>query len=267
MAMGFSRKIGLVLVCFSALKYAAAVELLPLPLSTAELTGIAFDGFKPHEIAPLGVPSGYDWAKAPRIGAGNKPNQFTAATGWGQAFYAKGAPATATSAFIVRNFQTLVCTASTAGIQWSLVQQGSIEGREFRADFAGNASAPARRFVTTGASSEVEFTYGSAFHFWPMAGRFSLPASDVCGFLIYLEAKQIAGPPQSVVMGLGADYWTTRTAPWDNYKTNRDIAIGRLKVLNGDWQRIGLTTALGDALKSLKEVGYVDATRDAARGN
>jgi hypothetical protein len=265
--MALSKKFGYALILFSVFKYSIAAEFLPIQLSAAELTAIAFDGFKPHEIAPVGVPASYDWAKFPRIGAGNKANQFTAATGWGQAFYAKGAPTTATSTFAVRNFQTLVCSTSTNGMQWSLVQRGTIEGQEFRADFAGNASAPARKFVTTDASSEVEFTYGSAFHFWPKAGRFSLPVSDICGFLIYLEARQIAGTPQSVVLGLGADYWTTRTAPWDNYKTNRDIAIGRLKVLTADWQRIGLTTALGDALKSLKEVGYVDATRDAARGN
>lgn len=236
----------------------AANERVPIPLSLRELTTIAFDNAKSHEALPAGVPSSYDWYKGPRVGAGNNSAGFQAATGWGQVFYTNDIQAKSRSSFLIKDFRTLVCTNTPTRKEWSLVQSGPVEGREFRADFLGNISRPASIFSTIGELSQVEFEVGSAFHFWPKSGRFKLESSNLCGFLVYLRAKQVSGPPRSIVLGLGADYWTTTSALWDNYRTNKDIAIGRLKVLSGEWQVIGLTTAIGDALKTLQESGYID---------
>lgn len=243
----------------------AANERLPLPLTLKDLTTIAFDGAKAHEALPAGVPSSYDWYKGPRIGAGNNATDFQAATGWGQTFYTKDTLANSRSIFLVKDFRTLVCTNTPTGKEWALVQHGPVEGRQFRADFVGNISHQASTFSTTGDLSQVEFSPGAAFHFWPKSGRFQLESSNLCGFLVYLQAKQISGPPQSIVLGLGADYWTTKTALWDNYRTNKDVAIGRLRVLTSEWQVIGLTTALGDALKVLQESGYLDLSSGTGR--
>lgn len=255
--------IGLVSLCFG--EAVVANERVSLPLTVKDLTTIAFDGAKAHEALPAGVPSSYDWYKGPRVGAGNNATGFQAATGWGQAFYTKDALVNSHSVFLIKDFRTLVCTNTPSGKEWALVQRGPVEGREFRADFVGNVSRQASTFSTTGDLSQVEFNPGATFHFWPRSGRFQLESSNLCGFLMYLQAKQISGPPQSVILGLGADYWTTTTALWDNYRTNKDVAIGRLRMLTSEWQLIGLTTALGDALKILQETGYLDLSPNTVR--
>jgi hypothetical protein len=60
----------------------------------------------------------------------------------------------------------------------------------------------------------------------------------------------------SYLIGLGADYWTNGKAVWDQYKTNKDIAIGRLKVIDENWKWYGLSTASDNDLTKLFEEGY-----------
>lgn len=232
---------------------------LPGDLSAETLAGILIDAYKPHEGVPLGVPKSYDWAKRPRMGAGNNPNGFLAATGWAQVFYNHNSPLNnplKPSRIAIRRLQTFICAQSSEGFQWSLVQEGEIEGRQFRADFTNNASQSAAVFQQTSEHAEIEFARGAAFHFWPRAGRFTLPDQSHCGILVILQAKQLDGDANNLVVGLGADYWTTPTAAWDNYKTNKDLAIGRLKVLGPDWRWVGMTTAQVDALSALRQQGY-----------
>lgn len=227
-----------------------------LPIDQDKLVSIAFDSFKPHEALPDGVPLSFNWARAPRVAAGNNSKGFSAATGWGQVFYSKGATSEL-SLFVIRNFQSFLCTLTSSEPHWQITQRGTIEGNQFRADFAGNTNTKPLIFRENINETEISFESGSAFHFWPKAGRFGLPKEPVCGVLVLLEAKQISGTPKSLLIGLGADYWTTKTAAWDNYKTNTDIAIGRLKHLTTDWQWFGLNTASGEALRVLIDHGYM----------
>lgn len=245
------------LIFYSVFGGVAAAEYSDFDLDESDLVSIAFDGFRSHEAYPAGVPSSYDWAKGPRVGAGNNPDGFEAATGWGQVFYKKDSSFSQMSSFEIKNFRTFLCTRSDHGMEWSLVQRGPIVGGEFNADFSGNISRVPPFFVRNGDVAEIQFNVGGAFHFWPEMGRIDLLSQKLCGFLVYLEARQTKGDPKTVLLGLGADYWLTRSAPWDNYKTNKDVAIGRLKILTADWRIIGLTTATGDALRLLKDVGYI----------
>lgn len=251
-----SRVLGLCLVTGPVLVHATGEHAtVALPIGFEKLVAIAFDGYKPHEAALWGVPSSYDWSKAPRMGAGNDSHGFSAATGWGQAFYAQGSGG-GSGLLAIRNFQTLLCTVDADGARWVLRQSGALEGGQFRADYRGNHNEQLSTFRQSSGYSEVSFVPGSAFHFWPAMGRFELSQQRICGFLMLLEAKLIQGEPGGILIGLGADYWTTRTAPWDNYKTNKDVAIGRLKKLKSEWEWFGLTTASGDALRTLSERGY-----------
>ena len=248
------------LLLATAATQVTAQTLLSEDLTPEILAGILLDGFKPHESAPLGVPSSYDWANKPRVGAGNIPNGFTAATGWGQVFYTQKNQMSQRSAIFVRRFQTYLCQNSANGYQWSVTQSGELDGAQFRADFAENASQSVPTFSQKDGEAEITFDKGSAFHFWPHLGRFNLPSSNLCGILVLLQAKQDASEAGNLLIGLGADYWTTISAKWDNYKTNKDIAIGRLRVVGQDWKWVGMTTANIDALKVLKQQGFTNET-------
>lgn len=225
-------------------------------LDIDSLVNFSFDSFLPHEATPEGVPTTYDWATKPRLGAGNNPGGFLVATGWGQVFYAKGNDFKDLSSVAIRNFQTYVCYESSGVINWFRQQNEVITGSQFRADYIDNKNEKPISFKTDENYAEIAFKRGTAFHFWPKSGRFELLNQSVCGVLVLLEAKQTMGAPNTLLVGLGADYWRTRTAVWDHYKTNKDIAIGRLKMVRPDWQWVGLTTASGDALNALKQSGF-----------
>ncbi|MBX3606144.1 MAG: hypothetical protein KF788_12750 [Piscinibacter sp.] len=229
---------------------------LSLP-SDLDLAQIQQDGRVPHEQAPQGVPRGYDWARGPRVGAGNQPGRFRAATGWGQSFRAEGSRDAAGGTLQVRDLQVLLCVGPERA--WQLVQRGPIEGRQFRADFGGDLSRPPPRFEQAGGVASVVFEPGAAFHFWPAQGRFELPAQPLCGVLVLLQARVEADRPggdAGLLLGLGADYWADRQARWDHFRTNRDIAIGRLRRVTPEWRWYGLSTASDADLQRLSDEGY-----------
>jgi hypothetical protein len=243
----------------AALAAEAVTERLPIGLP--QLIEIKADGVRAHEAVPLGVPRGYDWASRARVGAGNDPGPFTAITGWGQVFWAEGAGANG-SLVQIRNFQVLLCHGPQR--EWTLLQRGDIEGRQFGADFRNNANQPAALFHRQAGVAAIAFAPGSSFHFWPRHGRASLPDRDLCGVVVLLQARAAspsadsgaAPAPGTYLIGLGADYWIDQTVGWDSYKTNKDIAIGRLKLLGPEWAWYGLSTASDADLQRLHQGGY-----------
>lgn len=232
-----------------------------LPLSLEQLLKFNDDFFRPHEGAPAGVPNGYDWYARPKRGSWNTvPANRSAMTGWGQAFWTNGT-SVPTAYLLLKNQMTLVCHGRPH--TWTLVQSAPPNGAEFRADFVGNA---ARQAIAAAGAIEsdalsVLVPVGRAYHFWPKVDRAAIPADPLCGVLVLVQAR--AEPmsadsyaQQNLLLGLGADYWQSKTAPWDNYRTNSDIAIGRLKRVGTNWAWYGLSTASDDDLTLLYEQGY-----------
>lgn len=244
---------------------ASAQTLLPgatkLPVTLDVLLGFNTDLQLNHEALPAGVPAGYDWYLKGRMGAWNTPpTGFTALTGWGQAFWAKGT-ATPSAHLLMKNHMTLVCHGSQR--KWSLLQSSGVQGAVFQPDFANNVSTKAHvpGIVETDALA-VSFPATTAYHFWPSAARGVLPSGEICGTLTLVQAR--AEPIGSgsydtpnLLLGMGADYWLNATAPWDNYKTNRDVAIGRLKLVKTTWAWYGVSTASDADLKRLFNGGFV----------
>jgi hypothetical protein len=231
---------------------------VPLPWET--LLKIHSDMTLPHEARPDGVPADFDWAQRPRLGAGNNPGSFLAVTGWGQVFKAEGSREHSMQVQI-RDLQLLACHG--AARKWVLLQHGDIEGNQFRADYLDNINKSPVHFRQRNGVASVTFDAGAAYHFWPKQGRSDLPARDICGFLVLLQAKAIPSDPAEkggALIGLGADYWRNRGARWDNYKSNEDVAIGRLKRLTPDWQWFGLSTASVSDLQRLYRFGYDTGT-------
>lgn len=230
-------------------------QALQLP-ADLDLAVVQQDSTLPHEQAPRGVPRGYDWAIGPRLGAGNSPGRFRAATGWGQVFRDDDRRH-ADAALQLRELQVLLCSGPAR--QWQLVQRGVIEGRQFRADYSGDQSRPPRLLRQVNGYVTVSIDAGSSFHFWPSQGRFELPEGELCGFVVLVQARLDPAAQDSqpgYLVGLGADYWLDRNARWDHYRTNRDVAIGRLRTVGREWRWYGLSTATDADLQRLRTQGY-----------
>lgn len=236
-------------VSFPSLAATVTSFKLPVPLQT--LTDLNKDWSLLHEGTPLGVPTGYDWAKKGRISLGNTvPSGFTAVTGWGQVFRSTAFPSVSTPVQM-RNFQTYICYGSSR--TWVQLQQGDVFGGAFRPDFVGNVSQPASLLGSL--TQTVGFALDSAFHFWPAHGRATLPSTNICGTLVLMEARVNTTSTNlngAYLLGFGLDYWQSLTAEWNaQYTTNKDAGVGRLRKVTNTWQWYGLSTASDADLQAL----------------
>lgn len=231
-----------------------------------QLLELNTDWSRPHEGSPMGVPRDFDWASRPRLEAGNQSGGFTAVTGWGHVFWGKGTIGHP-GPIQIRNFQTYLCHG--ADRRWVRIQSGGIEGATFRADFKDNAARAATRFNTENGVSTLTFEAGKTFHFWSASGRARLPDTQLCGFLVLLEARLSGmgnvdpGAEQKggYLIGAGADYWIDMSAPWDNFKTNKGVGLGRLKYVGKSWSWYGMSTAADDDLQRLYASGLMNNSR------
>ena len=225
-----------------------AVDVFDIP-SEKFANFILLPGMK-HDAIPQGVPSSYDWAVGPRFGMANNPNGYQAVTGWGQVFTVKDSP-NKISRLELRKFRFLTC--SLPGRVWKLLQSEPISGKQFRSDYLNNKSTDPLEIKVNGESTTVSFQSGTAFHFWPSIGQIKLPNMNVCGVLVAVEARALptiavtdikqSFNPSSILIGLGADYWRFQGSEWDNYKSNSDVVIGQLKLLDSEWAWYGVTTS------------------------
>lgn len=242
-----------------------------LPLPRGALIAIAADMRLPHEKTPAGVPPDFDWAKSPRIGVGNEPGSFTAFTGWGQIFSVTGERAPSVHVEL-RRFTVLACVGERR--KWVLLQDGDIEGNQYRSDYQENFSETPPLFRQKNGIAAIRFNAGTAYHFWPKQGRVDVPDKPICGVLLLLQARMPAaasadgagaGAQAGALIGLGADFWQSRSASWDGKESNRDLAIGRLKLVGPAWQWFGMTTAPLADLRRLARFGYEVPVRDGGQ--
>jgi hypothetical protein len=218
----------------------------------------------PHEALAEGVPLSYDWSLTSRLGQGNSvPAGFGALIGWGQVFWRSGTTEHS-HAVEIGPVNTYLC--SGASRQWSRVQKDIVVGAAFRPDFANNEAVAASVIALDAERVRVTYPAGRAFHYWAQQGRVSLPGATLCGVLVLFQARAVAadgstlaaGTAPQMVIGAGADYWSTTTASWDNYRTNRDVGIGQLRLLTPTRKWYGLSTADTVDLQRLFQSGFVD---------
>jgi hypothetical protein len=232
-----------------------------LPVPNSQLLMWNRDWPLQHEAQPLGVPAGYDWYTRGRIGSGNSvPNGFSAMIGWGQVLWGKnGSSGQAT--IELRNLHTYVCAGSSR--RWTRLPGAEVTGAVFRPDYTDNVATPPLASSVENGVSRVTFAAGGAYHFWPTIGRASIPAGPLCGVLVMLEARRIADPngTGNLIVGLGGDYWMDKTAAWDQYKTNSDIGIGRMKLMNTSWRWYAMSTASDADLLRLNSEGFAPASQ------
>ena len=201
----------------------------------------------PHMANPNGVPLSYEWAAGPVVAEPTPPSNFTAMTGWGEIQFAAGAGTTAAADTAqLRNFMVYVLDSSG---QLTLVQdQGSLDGAQYLPTFANNTTFPTQMTNSAGVTT-VTLDPTKAFQFYP--DRAAIPPGTQ-GVVVTVEAK-ISAPVgvtdpninSSYILALGADWWQSMTAVWDDLTTNYLVGNGRFVFLTTSWQSFTFTSIQG----------------------
>ena len=213
------------------------------------LNNIIQDMRFPHEGYPHGVPDSFTWYWGPRLGTTICPAGWTAMIGWGQVYeWAKGNPASNTRVHL-KNMETWYL--SGADHQWHPLQNDiKVFGMAYVEDFSGNTSKAADCRAEADGGISVKAGNGYNFHFWPNSGRAVLPKVPITGWFVTVQARLILDNAAGVddreqaryLLNVGADWWESITAVWDNFKTNTDIGIGRFKFVKPEWQAFNFIT-------------------------
>jgi hypothetical protein len=225
------------------------------PIHSLEL--IASDMELPHEGSLRGVPDYYSWAKGPTIGLGNDPGDFAAITAWGQIYADTTGNFAQNTRVQIRNIKTYVLSRKTG--TWDLIQSSAtVEGAAYREDYANNTNVPADVRYEADGSVSVNLKPGYNYHFWPIGGRGTIDPKDIGGVFTTVEARLVIDDltqpddrnQARLLMNMGGDYWLNTTAGWDDFKTNGDIAIGRFRYIDTQWDSFNMTTLTRDEVYS-----------------
>jgi len=225
-------------------------------VSQTTLDEIIGDMTLPHEGFPHGVPSSFDWYSKPRKGAPEPGPGWTAAIAWGQVYeWAGGNPATNTR---IQIKDLAMYYLSKKDNKWHLLQSAvRVSGANYIENFAGDVNKPANIRVEKDGSISTTCGGGYNFHFWPNTGRITIPANDVAGCYVTVKARlivnDIAKPDDrekaKYLMSVGGDWWQSLTAPWDNWKTNWDIGIGRFRFITSDWKSFNMNSVPAETIR------------------
>lgn len=232
------------------------IILLLIPIvsySQTTLDEIINDMKLPSEGLPHGK-SG-SWAEHPRLGAQIPPAGWNAVIAWGQLYeWINGNPATNTR---VQIKDLELYYLSKTDNKWHLLQRsGIVNGAAFVENFSGNVSKPADiRYESEGSS--VTTGGGYNFHFVPSTSRATFPVNDVVGCYVTVRARLIVKNPAGVddratakyVLSVGGDWWQTLTIGWDQWKTNRDMGIGRFRFVTSEWKSFNMCNVPEDTIR------------------
>lgn len=225
--------------------------------SQTTLTEIINDMLLQHEGNPHGVPSNYDWYSKPRKGAPEPGAGWTAAIAWGQIYEWAGGNNATNTRIHIRDLAMYYL--SKKDNKWHLLQSAvRVSGANYREDFVGDINKPASIRIESDGGISTTCGGGFNFHFWPSTGRITIPVNDVAGCFVTVKARLViddATKPDDrdkakYLMSVGGDWWQSLTAPWDNYKTNCDIGIGRFRFITSDWKSFNMYSVPADSIRS-----------------
>lgn len=202
------------------------------------------------ELLPHGI--SYDFAYRPRLGAGADAGSYQAFTAWGQLYECSTGNPQPAARVEIRDIQAWV--KSRASGAWNKVQQTArVDGSAFAESFVNNASKPADAYAIAGGGTSVTAGGGFNYHFWPQSTRVSIAPGDVGAVITSVRARLVSGsygggPAPCYVLSMGADYWSTASAAWNQFQTNADVGIGRFKRVNAAWRTYTMSTTSSGSL-------------------
>lgn len=211
-----------------------------------ELQQLIDDMNEPHAAKPSGVPD-IGWDTNPRIGYGNTPPEgWDAMMPWGQVYTDDTGDNTTNVRFQIKNLQTWYFSKKMGQwIEWKSASN-TIGGANYNEDFADDISVTAdirpESSNVGGISSTLKPGYN--FHFWADS-RVKIDPDDITAVWSGVDARLILDDNDGkdertearMMMSVGADYWLSLDAAWDQWQTNGDIFIGRFRYITSEWQR------------------------------
>lgn len=213
------------------------------------------DMHRAHEVAPQGVPPAFNWARRPRLNMGNNPRGFRALLGWGQLYPCAGDSAGLHGPVELQSLDTWVLSRSTG--RWSRFEASrQVVGAAYREDYLSNESVPADVSIGSAGGTLATLLPKRNFHFWEASGRTEISPADIMGVAVTLRARlagqqPVAGTRECMVLSVGADYWLSKTSPWEPHgETVRDVGIGRFKRVEPWWRLYTMTSASASVLRS-----------------
>jgi Malectin domain len=192
--------------------------------------------------APAGVPSDYSWygGKSGTNGLADAPAGFSAFTGWGIIYPNVGEPNVSCNVYI-DGFEAYEHLTTGA---WVLAQSqtaDSIEGAHYIADFSNNASEPWTEESVAGGGVEVDSPpTGYNNHYYPGA-RGTYTPGTVNGLFVKVKLKT-DNASANLVAALGADWWLSATAAYDNMETNPGVGQSNFILLTTQYQTLYFTS-------------------------
>ena len=143
--------------------------------------------------------------------------------------------------------------------KWHLLQSSvRVSGANYVENFAGDVNKPADIRIESDGSISTTCGSGYNFHFWPSSGRSKFPANEVAGCFVTVKARLVVGDKTKpddrdkakYLMSVGGDWWQSLTAPWDNFKTNADMGIGRFRFITNDWKSFNMYSVPADTIRN-----------------
>ncbi|NJK97626.1 MAG: hypothetical protein HC905_24400 [Bacteroidales bacterium] len=232
--------------------------LLPLICSgQTTIDEIINDMILPHEGLPHGVPFTVDWSQNPRKGATEPGEGWTAAIAWGQVYEWSEGSLSSQYSHPIKDLEMYYL--SKTDYKWVFIIKIplKVSGANYVEDFAGDVNKPAD--IRTESDGSISTTCGDGynFHFWPSTGRFTIP-NDIAGCFVTVKARLILDDINGIddrdkakyLMSVGGDWWLSLTAPWDNWKTNWDIGIGRFRFITPEWKSFNMYSVPEDTMRN-----------------
>ena len=211
-----------------------------------DLGDLVYDMGGSHEAVPNGVDHDWELGPRPASGAARPPAGWTAAIAWGQIYVAEGGSPAENVRVHICNMRTW--TRDDASGEWTLADDtDEIGGALYLESFADDDSIEADIRAEPEGGISVTLEEGRNFHFWPAAGRIAIDPLTLGAVVTTFDARLIVDDPEAfddrssaaLLAGSGGDYWESPTAQWDNWETNRDFGIGKLKRLIPEWRTFG----------------------------
>jgi hypothetical protein len=213
-----------------------------------------------HEGTLSGVPLSVGWAEKPRVGMGNEmPDGWSAMTAWGQIYRDADGNPSVNSRVAIRNIRSFVLRVSDG--QWHELQRSTgVDGAAYVEDFSGDQNIPPDARTEPDGSTAVKLTEGYNYHFWPAwpSGRVTLDGSDIAGLYVAFDARLVVDDPDGpddravarILGGVGGDFWESLSAKWDNWTTNGDFVIGKMKYVEAVWKTFNAHTLKEDQIRA-----------------
>jgi hypothetical protein len=210
----------------------------------------------PHEGLPHGVPASYNWYSKPRPGEIEPKIGWTAAIAWGQVYEWAGGNAATNTRIQIKDLTLYYL--SKKDNKWHLLQSSvRVSGANYVENFAGDVNKPADIRIESDGSISTTCGGGYNFHFWPVTGRSKFPVNEVAGCFVTVKARLIVGDNTKpddrdkarYLMSVGGVWWESLTAPWDNFKTNADMGIGRFRFITNDWKSFNMFSVPVDTIR------------------